>query len=139
MQMESILFISFSYESFTVKSFNGHTTASIGSLPDYGLTRCTFASILVIKTQRFKILHSYTKLQGKCINTTYGDNGRLTALCLKHLQKVLGVVSNQAFTPARMVSSSNALCSLSFPSFYAWECEVYLVLRYFLVYLLVIL
>lgn len=119
MQMESILFISFSYESFTVKSFNGHTTASIGSLLDYGLMRCTFASILVIKTQRFKILHSYTKLQGKSINTTYEDNGKLTALCLKHLQKVLGVVSNQAFTPARMVSSSNALCSLSFPSFYA--------------------
>lgn len=139
MQMESIVFISFSYESFTVKSSNGHTTASIGSIPDYGLMRCTFANILVIKTQRSQILHSYTKLQRKSISKTYEDNGKLTALCLKHFQKVLGVVSKQAFTPIQMVPSSNALCSLSLPSFHAWEFEVYLAPHYFLVYLLVIL
>lgn len=119
MKMESIVFIYFSYKSSAVKSFNGQTTASIGYLPDYGLMRCTFANILVIKTQRFKILHSYTKLQRKSINTAYEDNGRLTALCVKHLPKVLGVVSNQVFTPTQMVSSSNARCSLSLPSFYA--------------------
>lgn len=87
--MESTAFISFSYESFTVKSSSGHTTASIGSISDYGLMRCTFANILVIKTQGSQILHSYTKFQRKSTSKTYKDNGRLTALCLKPFKKSL--------------------------------------------------